>query len=214
LVERLEAAAAADASAFPALAEALRREGRPAEAERAARQGLERKPGCAAAGLALGLALLDQGRIEEARQELEQAAGEALAAFGAGEAVSLLADPISPHGAAAKFDGDITDQELDQAFVDAEADRDQILDADDVAEQAIRQVELAPADEIPPPSAFETHTMAELLERQGDAHGADRIRSALAASAPGHDRRERIVATLERWLENLKKGEKGGEAQG
>jgi tetratricopeptide (TPR) repeat protein len=207
LVERLEAAVTVDASACPALAEALRREGRPAEAEQVARQGLERKPGCAAAGLALGLALLDQGRIEEARQELEQAAGEALAAFGTGEAAPSLAGPISLPEVAAEFDGELTDQELDRAFVDAEADRDQILDAYDVAEEAIRQVELAPADEIPQPASFETLTMAEVLERQGDTRGAERIRFALAASAAsGPDRRQRMIATLERWLENLKKG--------
>jgi tetratricopeptide (TPR) repeat protein len=209
LVERLEAAVAVDASALPALAEALRREGRPAEAERAARQGLERKPGCAAAGLALGLALLDQGRIEEARRELEQAAGEALAAYGAGEAASSAAEAFSPPDVAGGFGGELTDQELERAFGDAEADRDQILDAYDIAEQAIRQVELAPQDEIAHPGngTFETHTMADLLERQGDACGAERIRTALAASAaPDSDRRQRIIATLEGWLENLEKG--------
>lgn len=207
LVERLEAAVAVDASALPALAEALRREGRPAEAERAARQGLERKPGSAAAGLALALALLDQGRVEEARRELERAAGEALAPYGAGEPASSAAGADSRPALAEGFGGELTDQELERAFGDAEADRDQILDAYDIAEQAIRQVDLAPQDEIAEPGTFETHTMADLLESQGDARGAERIRSALTApAAPDTDRREGIIATLEGWLENLKQG--------
>ena len=42
---------------------------------------------------------------------------------------------------------------------------------DDVAQQAIRQAGLAPADEIAPTSAFATHTMADVLESQGDSRG-------------------------------------------
>ena len=62
--------------------------------------------------------------------------------------------------------------------------------------------------------------MADLLERQGDAEGAARIRAGLAgaaAAAPldhpvsegtpgGRPSRRQVVATLERWLENLQGG--------
>ena len=55
--------------------EAQRRAGRPAEAERLARRELERDPGSARLRAALALALLDQGRVDAARDELERGAG-------------------------------------------------------------------------------------------------------------------------------------------
>jgi hypothetical protein len=89
-----------------------------------------------------------------------------------------------------------------------------VIDADRVAEQALREAELGPADEISPPGAadspFATRTMAELLERQGDRAGAERIRSRLGrsreapAGASASDRRGRVVRELERWLANLR----------
>jgi hypothetical protein len=70
-------------------------------------------------------------------------------------------------------------------------------------------IDLAP--ELPP--SFATATMAELLERQGDVDGASRIRANLVASqgaaagAPesaARPSRQRVLSTLERWLENVR----------
>lgn len=207
-IELLEATVAGDpgSSAFPALAEAYRRAGRSADAERVAREGLVRKPGSLPGVLALVLVLLDTGRAGEARRILERAAAEVLAEG---------APPRAPDGAL-DLDGDVSDAELDLAFAGAETDRDEVLDADRVALEAMRGSGLeAPEDVAAVPGApFETRTMADLLERQGDAAGAARIRDALSApgraadpeppgeAAPG----DRIVATLERWLENLRRG--------
>jgi hypothetical protein len=55
--------------------------------------------------------------------------------------------------------------------------------------------------------------MARLLDRQGDARGAARIRAALAAESPPPPERRRLrtrqrahtVAILERWLANLRR---------
>jgi hypothetical protein len=83
-----------------------------------------------------------------------------------------------------------------------------------VAQQALREAELGPADEILPPHAadslFATRTMAELLERQGDRAGAERIRDRLerargdSQAGSASDRRGSVVRELERWLANLR----------
>jgi hypothetical protein len=87
-----------------------------------------------------------------------------------------------------------------------------LLDADRVAQQALREAELGPADELSPSadSPFATRTMAELLERQGDRAGAERILDRLerargdSQGASASDRRGRVVRELERWLANLR----------
>ena len=187
-ISRLEARAAADTTA---LAEAQRRAGRPAEAERLARSGLEHDPRSSRLRVALALALLDQRRVDAAREEL----------------AGLLA-------AGAEHPAELSEQELEAAFEHAEPEAEQLMDADRVAELALREAELGPADEISPAGAgdsvFATRTMAELLERQGDRAGAERIRSRLgrsreaAAGASSNDPRGRVVRELERWLANLR----------
>jgi hypothetical protein len=187
-IARLEARAAADTAA---LAEARRRSGQPAEAERLARGGLEQNPRSSRLRVALALALLDQRRGDAAREALEP----------------LLA-------ATAELPADLSEQELESAFEHAEPEIEHLMDADRVAERALREAELGPADEISPAGAgeslFATRTMAELLERQGDRAGAERIRSRLerpresSAGAASNDRRGRIVRELERWLANLR----------
>jgi len=185
---RHEAATSVDAYA---LAEAHRRAGRAAEAERVARLGLEREPRALRLSVVLALALLDQRRGEASRAELERGLA-----------------------AAAEFPTQLSEQEFDAAFESAEPEIEQLMDADRVAEQALREAELGPADEIAPPGAnspFATRTMAELLERQGDREGAARIRSRIersraAPSAPSAaDCRRQLVNELERWLVNLRK---------
>lgn len=209
----LRAAVRADAGArpFPALAEACRRAGRPDEAERVARSGLARRPDRIEAHVVLCLALLDQGRADEARRVLERVADDTLAAHGP------LGDP-----------GTVSDRELDRAFAAAETDPGEVLDADRVAQEALGEGDLALAEAFDPSagSAFATATMAELLARQGDLESASRIRTALrdrdrpggpaAGRAPedpgeglfpldGPSRRRETLATLERWLENLRR---------
>jgi tetratricopeptide (TPR) repeat protein len=173
-----------------ALAESHRRAGRAEEAERVARRGLERDPRSLRLSMALALALLDQRRPDAAYGELVQA-------------LAHSAEPAA----------EVSEQELEDAFAQAEPDAEQVIDADRVAARALREAELGPADEIAPPggpSVFTTRTMAELLERQGDREGAARIRSRLerphaqGPATPASDRRRRIVGELERWLANLR----------
>jgi hypothetical protein len=185
-----ESRASADACS---LAEAQRRARRPAEAERLARRGLEQDPGSLRLRVALALALLDQRRVEFAREELERGLD------------------------ASEAPAELSDQELSDAFEQAEPETDQLLDADRVAQQALREAELEPTDEISPApgaeSLFATRTMAELLERQGDRAGAERIRHRLErgrSEAEGADAkseaRGHVVRELERWLANLRTG--------
>ena len=203
LIALLEAEVDSDASAFPALAEALRRGGRGAEAERRAREGLDRSPANAEGRLVLSLILLDQGRAAEARQVLERGIGESIPAL----------DALAPAPAKeAPLDG-FTDPELDRAFAAAETDRDQLIDADRVAEAALHRADSASLDEIAPSgqSPFATQTVADLLEQQGDPEGARQLRTSLgqddradpAATTSASGRRS--IATLERWLGNLRR---------
>ena len=158
--------------------------------------------------VARSLELLELGEAQEARRELERA----LAGGGPSNAPPL-----------AGFSEGVSAQELDHAFEAAEPETDQMLDADRVAQVAMRQADEALGEDLAPDevgTAFATLTMADLLERQGDAEGAARIRAGLAnaaAAAPvGHPvsegtpgarpRRQQVVATLERWLENLRGG--------
>jgi hypothetical protein len=214
---RLEASVGSDpgASGFPALAEVLRGAGRLQEAEDVARRGLERKPGNLEGTLVRALILLDRGRVDDARRELAARAGESLAASGV--------DTVEVRDSAAEageFDVEVTEGELDRAFDGAEPDRDQLVDADRVAQEAMHSADLDRPEGLPDPASdpvFATRTMAELLERQGDSEGASQIRTTLAAVAPAADEvgvgatrsgpppvRERIIETLETWLFNLR----------
>jgi len=207
----LEARVEADpgAAEFPTLVEVLRRAGRLEEAEDVAWRGLERKPGSVEGSVVLALTLLDRGRYDEAREQLVARASELLAEDGRSGAATLL----DAGRAADDFAVEVTDGELDQAFLRAETDAEQVVDADRVAREAIRQAALdAPegvASALDP--VFATQSMAELLERQGDPAGASEIRAALQSGGRharpdvGDDRRERIIATLEAWLVNLRR---------
>jgi tetratricopeptide (TPR) repeat protein len=210
----LEAAVEADPGApgFAALAESHRRAGRAREALEVARRGLEQSPDAADAHLVLALVLLDQGRESDARHPLERVVAERLAAAGFS---------FESKGGGDLSDGGPSDAELDVAFHQAETDRDQLITPNRVAEEAVERVDAGAAEGLDegmlgPGSAFATATMAELLARQGDEAGAQRIRAALVPPAPtgevartpapgrrGTDR-ERRIATLERWLANIR----------
>jgi tetratricopeptide (TPR) repeat protein len=196
LETRLEAIVARDpgADAFPALAESHRRSGRPDEAERVAREGLRCRPDRIEARTVLCLALLDQGRNDDAHRELERAADDLLAA-------GVLESDYS---------GEISEGELESAFDRAEADVEEVVDADRVAQEAIEEADLGL------PEGFKTSTMADLLEAQGDLGGATRIRSALQLAddeehvgeglfpLDGPVDRQKTLKTLERWLGNVR----------
>ena len=158
--------------------------------------------------VARSLELLETGETQEARLEL----GRALAPGGHSTAAPLV-----------EFSEGVIEQELDHAFEAAEPEMDQMLDADRVAQVAMRQADEALGEDLAPDevgTAFATRTMADLLERQGDEEGADRIRAGLANEAAGvlldHPAREgrpggrpgrqQVISTLERWLENLRGG--------
>jgi len=143
------------------------------------------------------LELLDAGRADEARRELAEAAG--------------MLRPAGP------LAGGVTDVELDRAFDRAETVADEVIDADRVARQAMREVDRQLlAERTAPSEPFATGTMAELLERQGDTEGARRIRDSLARregqseTRPGPGRRperSRVLSTLESWLSNVRREE-------
>jgi hypothetical protein len=115
---------------------------------------------------------------------------------------------------ASELGGGLSEVELERAFDAAQPVADEVIDADRVAQQTLREVDLeALAERLSPPPTFATGTMAQLLERQGDPEGARRIRASLAgrearppAQPAWRAERERVVATLERWLSNVRRG--------
>ena len=213
--------------AFAALCEAQRRAGRPEEAERTARDGLRRHPDYTAGRVALGLALLDLGRVDEARGELMRVLDAVPDHPVAAAAIpGIDAEPVVE----AELLDDLGDGELDQAFAAAEARPEEMIDANGVAEAVVRAVESEPeeadAPTDPTESPFATRSMAEILARQGRVDEAERLRANLdaadeapaTAAAPAVDEaeadesgeppggRDAVVRTLEGWLDNLRKG--------
>ena len=192
-------------SDFAALAEGHRRAGSIREAEQLLRSGLCDQPDCAEAVLVLTLVLLEQERADEARSTLEHWVDSNLA-------VEIASDPVQGEA----FSTGVSDRELDRAFDNAEADPTEMLDADAVAQQAMRETETDfPGEVALPGSSFATHTVAELLDQQGDARGAARIRAMVESSrdaepddsvAKIQDRRSSTVDQLERWLVNVRGG--------
>ena len=209
-IARLEAILGGDPGgpAFPALAEANRRAGRLEEAERVAREGLRRRPALIAGRVVLALALLDLGRVGEARKELERVLAEV-------PDHPTALDALAGTGAAAATDSldALDDAEIDGAFDEAETPAGEMVDANSIAAQALRAADLDSPEGIlaEPDSPFATPTVADLLERQG--HGAQAAavrrefmrRSELGDEKPADPRNERLIATLERWLENLRR---------
>jgi hypothetical protein len=117
---------------------------------------------------------------------------------------------------------DVAEAEFERAFAAAEPELERMITPDSVAEEAALAAD-APADEQGPlasSGAFATRTMAELLEKQGDRRGAERIRAALDDAATSFAQRaegERrpaggpapgdaaVIAVLERWLDNARR---------
>ena len=228
-IARLEAHMDGDpsASAFPALAEANRRAGRVKEAEQVAREGLRERPTLLAGRVALSLALLDLGRIDEARTELtrvlEMNPHHGPAANALHHAAPLDHPAMDELEENRELLDDLADDELENAFEDAEAQPDEMLSANRVVAAAVRGVDQGEPEGVIPfseDSPFATETVADLLEQQDHRGEAEAVRGVLEGTAasttlatdPGlalHDtmnHRAGVIATLERWLENLRRG--------
>jgi hypothetical protein len=199
---------------FPALAATYRLMGQLDEARRVAEAGLEAAPETAGGRVVLALTLLDLGQVDGARQQLNR---------------GLRSLQVTP--AAQPAETPLEDVEIDRAFESAEARPDEMLDTSKVVEETLRREELDRPEgglsSLPP--SFATRTMADLLENQGDAIEAERIRASLGddaleseldaaqvpadvesdvASAGLRDGLQRgaIITTLETWLDNLRRG--------
>lgn len=199
---------------FAARAEHARRAGDAEAALEIARDGLAREPRHTAGRVAAGLALLDLGRVAEARGELE-----AIVRVSEAEVAPL---------------SDLEEAEIESAFAAAAPEEESMLDAEGIAMRAVTAVEDNAVEAGPelPGEAFRTEAMAELLERQGDAAGAEAIRASLregsqgerpdgdeapatpprsesgeAAPRVGRARRRTRVEVLERWLHNVRRGQ-------
>ncbi|MFP8877704.1 MAG: hypothetical protein VCB99_12530 [Myxococcota bacterium] len=186
---------------FAADAERERREGRLLEAEHVLRAGLEGEPDSEEGRLVLALVLLDRGLERAAQSELERLAERMLVGSGVGEA-----------------SGPISESEIEAAMQRAEFEASLDDDPHGVASAIAR--EFSPTLEIgegagiettPVRSAFDTRTMAEVLEEQGDDRGAAGIRERLAVAdtssgaGPGPaGTASGARAELERWLRNLR----------
>lgn len=224
-IERLEGIMAGDpgAPAFPALAEAQRRAGRPAEAERVARAGLRQRPDQVAGRVALGLALLDLGRVEDARAELARALEAIPDHVMARAALGELGEEREPATSSAEDENplaQIGEGEVEAALAAARAERDAMLDAERVALAALRDVEGREVGSSDAPdggdalvagvdSPFATRTVAELLERQGHSERAASVRRSLdeRAARDSDAKRQALVAKLEGWLARLRRGD-------
>ena len=219
----------AEAPGAAVRAEQARRAGDPVAAAAIAHEGLGHTDD-AAVRVALALALLDQGELDEARHALESllevlAGDEALhhgAGFGSYAAnAGMISDGTLAAATAATLElvGSLDDDGFERAMQEAEVQRELMLDADEVAEQALREVPAELPDEILPSadSPFATRTFADLLERQGHEFEAETLRSSLAGRPQDSAQRAdgpqgaaeqasvRVQATLEQWLENLRR---------
>jgi hypothetical protein len=175
---------------FASLGEHERRAGRLGEAEAVLRAGLAARPEDWRGRVALALTLLDLGREVEARENLEPLAGHDLERF--------------------ELAGAVSDDEIEHAFEAAETDREELIDPDRVAAEAVAWNAPEPEPLDTPLEAteglFVTATMADVLEQQGDRQGADRIRASLVAGADGVEDEPShtvsVVSELTRWLRN------------
>jgi len=179
-----------------ALAEEQRRGGDAFEALRMAEDALERDADDVAARATAVLAALDLGDESRARSFLEP--------------LVAVAAPLGFES----FD----ETEIDGAFAEAEPETAAMRDANALAYDAIRAAALdtpeGVAAPVEPESPFQTRTMAALLERQGDAAGAESIRSAIArrereTSVPVRSGRRHgdRIRILERWLGRVRRGD-------
>jgi hypothetical protein len=196
-----------DSAALASRAERERRIGQPERARDLAQAAVEAHATHPPARIAHVLALIDCGDLLSAHRALE----EAYDALG-GE-IAELETPTSVAAAPSALAA-LDDDELEHAFEAAEAQPDEMHDANHVAAAALERVE----DGVPEgvdltseESPFATETVASLLELQGQRQRANQVRSAARSRGQFREqrlddvRRERVVATLSRWLDNLRR---------
>jgi hypothetical protein len=193
--------------ALAARAERARRSGDAERARVLAQAALDAGAPHPAARIAHVLALIDSGDLVTAHRALE-ATYDALGGEVAEPESAALEQP-APEALSA-----LGDDELEDAFEAAEAQPDEMHDANHVAAAALELVEGGTPEGVDLTSSespFATETVASLLERQGQRQRADEVRSAVRARGQFREqrldeaRRERVVATLSRWLENLRR---------
>jgi len=187
-------------ASLAALAESQRRAGALEYALRLANDALAHDPSDVAARATAALAALELGRDAETRTLLEAMVAP----------VASVAEPLSIDA--------IEDDELENAFAEAEPEAAAMRDANDLAFDAMRAASLDAPEGVAVAkvdSPFQTRTMAALLERQGDAAAAHTIRSAIATREGaevreslhgGGRRRGDRIRVLERWLERTRRG--------
>jgi len=203
---------AASSAALSARAEAERRAGHTERARELAEAALEHASPHPAAHAAYVLALIDSGDLVSAHRALERAyialGGELGAPARASTAESW------PRASAPASLAALADDELETAFEAAESQADEMHDANQVAAAALELIEDGTPEGVDVASSespFATETVASLLERQGQGERAGAVRSALRARGQLREvqldegRRERVVATLTRWLDNLRR---------
>jgi hypothetical protein len=193
-----------DGAALAARAEGERRAGRPDRARELAHAALDAEAPHPVAHVAYALALIDSGDLVTAHRALEAAY---LALGGeVEEPQAVLAAPAAL--------SELADDEVEDAFETAEAQADEMHDANEVAAAALELVEDGVPEGVDLTSAespFATETVAGLLERQGQRERADEVRTAARLRGQFREqrldeaRREKVVATLTRWLDNLRR---------
>ena len=194
---------------FAALAERKRRAGQPDEARRIAEAGLAGRPDHIEGRIALGLALMDLGEISTAREVLSAALPtpslardpDDIGEPGPGErwleaSASRELGGAFPQRAPV---GDPDDLEIDRAFEEAESDPSEMMDANRVAEHVL--------DREMSDLAFDQEARHEAFEGDGGVAVADAAYlDDLAAGEPMNEaNRVRILATLETWLQNIRR---------
>ncbi|HEM47611.1 MAG TPA: hypothetical protein ENO23_11270 [Alphaproteobacteria bacterium] len=186
---------------FPALAEATRRGGDPEQARRIAEAGLLAAPGRLAGRVALGLALLDLGRDDEARQALSTILDAVLephrvAAAAAAPAPSRPAEAPAPVPAPPSRPGftdlaeSLGDDELEQAFAAAEPEIESMLSPNRMAEQVL--LDHAPIDDAEDADAL----AASLDAAYDDGADDDAVEDDELAGAPSPLFRTATMAEL------------------
>jgi hypothetical protein len=183
--------------------------------------------------VAVGLASLESGRVADARRQLLETL-DLLRSGGVVDVTPPAEDedrlPPQPEPEEAPLElaepAHFEERELELAFESAAPERDAIVDADQIAHEAMREADLDAPEGVSASMGmpFATRTVADLLERQGHADEANRLRARIdlhedvepaPAAVEDHGfrlatgvspHRARVLATLERWLENLRKG--------
>ncbi len=207
--ERLERCGALGdgAAAWAALAEQHRRAGRLEAAEALAREALAAAPDASASWMALCLALLEQGRIAEARDELARGlaatpsvvlARERIVEWPAAAALAELPDEEEAICVDAVTREEPEPFTLDDApealiaFADDDADafatsaaieEDASIEADPAASEDEGAADEADSLLLAGRGTFATQTVAALLERQGLADEARRLRERISEDA-------------------------------